>query len=270
MADLTLCLESCSSPLHSRTNAGGMMLWADPDWNGTGWVVVRVVDPKGSSALDTLHVRVTAMDDPPGPFDLVSPPADFVVADSAEALTFSWHASRNRDTANKDTIRYALCFGKEGAHQDTLSATTDTSFAWQGPGPTANGDYLWKVLAMDKARNAEWSASERKLRISIQSGVEERGRIPLKYGLSQNYPNPFNPSTGIGYALPEKGRVLIEIFSPMGRRIRTLVNRDMPAGEYAAVWDGADDSGRRAGSGIYVCRMTARRFSKSIKMTVMK
>jgi flagellar hook assembly protein FlgD len=56
----------------------------------------------------------------------------------------------------------------------------------------------------------------------------------------------------------------------MGKRIRTLVDMDRPAGEYTAVWDGADDAGRRVGSGIYVCRMTAGRFSKSIKMIVMK
>ena len=123
---------------------------------------------------------------------------------------------------------------------------------------------------MDKARNAVWSASERKLKVAIQSGLEDRTRIPSDYGLYQNYPNPFNPSTEIGYALPEKGRVRITIYSPTGKRIRTLVDRDRSAGEYAAVWDGADDSGRRVGSGIYVCRMTAGSFSKTVKMTIMK
>jgi flagellar hook assembly protein FlgD len=63
---------------------------------------------------------------------------------------------------------------------------------------------------------------------------------------------------------------VIEVFNPTGRKIRTLVEGDRPAGEYTVVWDGANDAGRRVGSGIYICRMTAGRFSKSMKMTVMK
>jgi hypothetical protein len=268
--DLTMHLESWSGPLHSRMDAGGICLWTDPDWNGLGWFVVKVFDPAGSSAMDTIRCTVTAVDDPPGPFDLVSPPADYSFADSTEELKFIWRTSQNRDAANGDTIRYMFCFGKEVANLCTLLPTADTSFVMPVLDRPANGDYRWKVLALDKGRNMVLSASERRLRVAIQSGVEDRGRIPLTFGLSQNYPNPFNPSTEIGYALPEKGRVRIEIYSPTGKRIRTLVDRDRQAGEYTAVWDGADDSGRRVGSGIYVCRMTAGSFSKTVKMTIMK
>jgi hypothetical protein len=268
MTDLTVRLESWSGTIHSRIDADGMRLWSDPDWNGTGWGVVGVSDPAGSSASDTVRCRVTPVDDPPGPFDLVSPSEDFDVVDSTEVTKFIWRTSRNRDAANGDTIRYAFCFGKEGGDLDTLSVTADTSLVWPGPDRPANGAYRWKVLAMDKARNVTWSASERKLRVSIQSGVEDGRRMPAEYGLSQNYPNPFNPATEISYSLAQKGRVRIEVYDPTGRKIRTLVDRDRPAGEYTVVWDGGDDSGRRVGSGIYVCRMTAGRFVKTIKMAV--
>jgi hypothetical protein len=267
-ADLSLSLESTSGAIHSRMDADGFRLWSDPDWNGTGWVVVGVSDPAGSSASDTVRCRVAAVDDPPGPFDLVSPPEDFDVVDSTEALKFIWRTSRNRDAANGDTILYALCFGKQGADLDTLSLEADTSFVWPGTDLPENGAYLWKVLAVDRAGNSEWSASERKLTVSIQSGVEDGKRMPAEYGLSQNYPNPFNPATEISYSLAQKGRVRIEVYDPTGRKIRTLVDRDRQAGEYTAVWDGADDSGRRVGSGIYVCRMTTGRFVKTIKMAV--
>jgi hypothetical protein len=267
---LTFESRGSAEHIHGSADIEGLRFWADPDWNGTGWWVVKVFDPAGSSAMDTIRCTVTAVDDPPGPFDLVSPADDFEAEGSTEALTFVWRTSQNRDATNGDTIRYAFCFGKEGADLDTLSRTADTSFVWPGPDMPANGGYRWKILAMDKAQNAEWSTSERKLKVAIQSGLEDRRRIPLEYGLSQNYPNPFNPSTEIGYALPEKGRVRIEIYSPTGKRIRMLVDRDCPAGEYTAVWDGADDSGRRVGSGIYVCRMTAGSFSKTVKMTMMK
>jgi hypothetical protein len=267
---LTMRLESFLGLIHSRLDSDGVRFWSDPDWNGYAWEVIEVSDPSGSSAADTVRLTVTAVDDPPGPFDLVSPPGGYVIGDSLEALPFIWRTSRNRDAAYGDTIRYAFCFGKEGADLDTLSLKADTSFAWAFSDVPDNGEYQWKVLALDKALNAEWSASERKLTVSIQSGVKDGKRMPTEYGLSRNYPNPFNPSTEIGYSLPERGRVRIEVYDPTGRKIRTLVDRDMPAGEYTVVWDGANDAGRRVGSGIYVCRMTAGRFTKSIKMTVMK
>jgi hypothetical protein len=104
---------------------------------------------------------------------------------------------------------------------------------------------------------------------TINTAVDDIMEIkPRESLLEQNYPNPFNPSTEISYTIPEKVRVRIEIYSPAGRKIRTLLDRDRPAGEYTAVWDGSDDSGRRVGSGIYVCRMSAGRFVKTIKMVV--
>jgi hypothetical protein len=270
MKNLTVRVESRSGRLHAEMDIAKICVWADPDWNGTGWAVIRVTDPEGSSSTDTVRIHVTPVDDPPDPFDLVSPPEDSEIADSTEALKFVWGASRNRDAANGDTIAYSFCFGRQGGNLDTLSVTADTSFVLPGTSFPGNGVYRWKVLARDRARNAVWSESERKLTVAVQSGITDRGRIPLKYDLSRNYPNPFNPSTEIVYALPERARVRIEIFTPVGKRIRTLADLDRPAGEYTIAWDGADDSGRKAGSGIYVCRMTAGRFSKAVKMMVVK
>jgi flagellar hook assembly protein FlgD len=51
----------------------------------------------------------------------------------------------------------------------------------------------------------------------------------------------------------------LEIFDLRGRRVRTL-SRQAPfaAGEHRVTWDGRDDSGRAAGSGVYLARARAR------------
>ncbi|MEO5617633.1 MAG: family 43 glycosylhydrolase [Candidatus Eisenbacteria bacterium] len=47
----------------------------------------------------------------------------------------------------------------------------------------------------------------------------------------------------------------LEVFDLLGRRVRTLADRRLPAGASVLVWDGRDDAGRRLGRGIYFARL---------------
>jgi hypothetical protein len=94
--------------------------------------------------------------------------------------------------------------------------------------------------------------------------------IPRTYGLSRNYPNPFNPETTIGYQMPETGTVRLVIYNTMGQVVRHLVEGDMPAGYHRAVWDGIDDAGNALGSGMYIVRMEAGRFTAMRKVMMMR
>ena len=78
---------------------------------------------------------------------------------------------------------------------------------------------------------------------------------PVEFALSQNYPNPFNPSTTVEYALPKNGRVRLTLYNLLGQRIRTLLDQDQKKGYHKVVWDGDNDRGLRASSGIYIYRL---------------
>jgi len=74
-----------------------------------------------------------------------------------------------------------------------------------------------------------------------------------RIALGQNHPNPFNPSTTIRFRLSEPGWVGLSIHDLAGRRVRTLRDGFEPgAGEHSVRWDGLDESGRPAASGIYL------------------
>ena len=75
------------------------------------------------------------------------------------------------------------------------------------------------------------------------------------FALYQNYPNPFNPSTTIEYRIPLSGQVKINIFNIQGRLIRTLSNSQQTTGTHKIIWDGKDNSGISAASGIYFCQI---------------
>ncbi|RMF10787.1 MAG: T9SS C-terminal target domain-containing protein, partial [Candidatus Neomarinimicrobiota bacterium] len=94
--------------------------------------------------------------------------------------------------------------------------------------------------------------------------------IPNTFTLYQNYPNPFNPTTTLRYDVPEDGLVQIVVFDLMGREVTELVNRQVPAGRYKAIWDGRNAEGAEVPAGMYFARMTAGEYSKVIKMVLMK
>jgi hypothetical protein len=78
------------------------------------------------------------------------------------------------------------------------------------------------------------------------------------FTLSQNHPNPFNGATSIRYGLTVPAFIELEVYSIDGRKIRTLVRGERSAGTYAAIWDGMDEAGMPAASGVYVCRLQAK------------
>jgi hypothetical protein len=71
---------------------------------------------------------------------------------------------------------------------------------------------------------------------------------PAVFSLEQNYPNPFNPSTTIGVNLPAAAHVSLTVKNALGADIATLMNTDLSAGRYQAVFDGS-----RYASGVYFC-----------------
>ncbi|MCK6618900.1 MAG: T9SS type A sorting domain-containing protein [Calditrichaceae bacterium] len=95
-------------------------------------------------------------------------------------------------------------------------------------------------------------------------------RIPTSMALRQNYPNPFNPSTTISYYLPQGAAVRLTVYNAAGQAVRTLLNRQQAAGEHTVVWDGRDDVGRAASSGVYLYRLEAGSQVASRKMLLVR
>lgn len=99
-----------------------------------------------------------------------------------------------------------------------------------------------------------------------RTGVEQREEMPSAFTLAQNYPNPFNPSTEIQYVVSEPGNVTLAVYNVLGQRVRVLRDGRCQAGSYTAEWDGLDERGLEAGSGIYVAVLTAGKTTVSRKM----
>ncbi|MBN1824880.1 MAG: S8 family serine peptidase [Candidatus Eisenbacteria bacterium] len=80
---------------------------------------------------------------------------------------------------------------------------------------------------------------------------------PASFRLHANAPNPFNPSTTIRFDLPASAQTRIAVYSVAGRLVRVLEDRFFRAGAHQTFWNGRDESGREAGSGVYLLRIDA-------------
>jgi len=64
--------------------------------------------------------------------------------------------------------------------------------------------------------------------------------------------------------------VRLEIFDVRGQLLRGLVNEVVPAGAHSVQWNGRDDAGNAAGSGVYFYRLEANGKSEARKMVILK
>jgi len=136
-------------------------------------------------------------------------------------------------------------------------------------------DTLWyamKRLSIAGNSLSGWNAMFRAQFVYyVATGIEEIAEeLPDSYTLKQNYPNPFNPTTKIEYSLPKSGNVKIVIYDILGKKIKTLVDQIEQKGSYSIIWNGEDDLGNKAASGIYFYRMEAGGYTAVKKLNLLK
>lgn len=120
----------------------------------------------------------------------------------------------------------------------------------------------------------EWGDSTQSVDLTSLVGIKAKPLTiitPDDYELSQNYPNPFNPTTNIEFKLPISKPISLKIYNTLGQEVRTLINNQNYApGAHSVQWDGRDNNGNPAASGVYVYQLIFGNFSKSKKMTLVR
>jgi WD40 repeat protein len=116
---------------------------------------------------------------------------------------------------------------------------------------------------------------------SLPYPVESKGKKFVTLGqikknrLLQNFPNPFNPETWIPFRLADESDVMIRIYTPTGKLVRSLSPGTMSAGDYSSQsqaihWDGHNDKGEAVSSGVYLYTIDTGDFSATRKMLIRK
>lgn len=170
------------------------------------------------------------------------------------------------DVVPHDKHDNILFLGTEmGCYKTTDGGTT--WFRWNDGMPEANiitemksyrtSQNQFYVIASSYGRGF-WKRAEPTL-------LGEASFIPENFKLYQNYPNPFNPTTIITYDISVPGFVSLKLYDVTGKKINTLVNEQMDAGEYIYELNAEGLS-----SGVYFYTLTASTFKETKRMLLLK
>ena len=149
------------------------------------------------------------------------------------------------------------------------------------PGDGGNSVLVLRMLALDDRRMpplASGLVDEEGVRL-ISRWIDALGEptavsgpppAPGTPSLLSGHPNPFNASAAITWSLAREGPVDLAVHDVSGRRVRTLVSSRLGAGDHQARWDGRDDGGAPAASGVYLVRMRSGADSRALKLTLLR
>ena len=114
------------------------------------------------------------------------------------------------------------------------------------------GTYRYRLRQVDFDGSVDYSGE-----------IEVAVAMPQQFVLAHSYPNPFSlashTNTTIKFELTnaEPLRVELRIYDILGREIRRLVDDTRRGGFYEVRWDGRQENGQRAATGIYLYELRA-------------
>ncbi|MEW5766312.1 MAG: right-handed parallel beta-helix repeat-containing protein [bacterium] len=189
---------------------------------------------------------------------------------STEAASYA-DANGNGTVNASDVLVIGLNWGK--THNPNAAPNRSPQFD-----PAYYAEHLEAFRAMYQAiKNSPHTEGNQAIKEFLAHIITQgvAAQIPARSSLSQNYPNPFNPETWLPFALSTDTRVNINIYNLSGQLIRTLDLGKLSAGTYvdkerAAYWDGRDNSGQEAASGIYLYQLVTKDVVSTRKMIVLK
>jgi len=159
----------------------------------------------------------------------------------------------------------------DGACDIVVAGWDRNLYAWRYPGTFDQNGAAWPMFHHD---NWHTGLATFPILTAVDSIPDPAPSAvpPARASLDQNRPNPFNPSTVIGYSVSAAGpvEVRLRVFTVAGRLTRTLVSRRVEPGYHEARWDGRDDRGLPAASGIYVYRAEIGRTAFTRKMALLR
>jgi len=153
---------------------------------------------------------------------------------------------------------------RSGSSADNIVGNYPGTLAVEGPGALADfvgeataGDWTLRisdVVGSDTGTLNGWG-----LNLVLPTDLTAAPETPRAAArLLPNRPNPFNPRTEIRFELVRDGAPRLAVYDVRGQLVRQLLaGGPLAAGPHAVVWDGRDDAGREAPSGLYLARLVA-------------
>lgn len=107
---------------------------------------------------------------------------------------------------------------------------------------------------------------------NVLTGIDDAA-VPTKLApvaIRSVYPNPFNPTVAIDFGVERQTDVSVTIYDVRGKLIRDIASGTRNPGPHREVWNGVDNNGRRAASGVYFVEVRSHTISDRRKVVLLK
>jgi len=89
---------------------------------------------------------------------------------------------------------------------------------------------------------------------------------PPDIKVNQAFPNPFNPVTTVKISIDLPQQLTVRVFDITGRRLKTLIDSHLSAGEYTIAWDGTNRNNLPVASGVYFLQIKSHELNSIQKL----
>jgi hypothetical protein len=212
-----------------------------------------------------------------GKTTLLSPVFNLAGGTSATFSYWRWYTDNLGNNPNEDY--WTVDVTSDGTNWVHLEHTTDSSNAWEQHTfqleqyVPLTGHVQVRFIADDEINNSLLEAAVDDISlnavISPPTGVAPQA-ASLQCGLIGSRPNPLRAHSDIVFRLAAAQRARIELFDLGGRKLRTVLDQFLPAGEHAVRFDGLSGTGTPLASGIYFLRMETPGLRQVKQVTVLR
>lgn len=172
------------------------------------------------------------------------------------AGVINWSVAEEHDHLGFNVYRETEGGARVIIHEGLLTGNTDYSI--RDEDAPAGGAKYW-LQEVDRSGKSHWIGS-------IDLAPASAG--PALVALGAARPNPFNQSTSVQFSLGSSRQVNVSVYDVQGRRVSTLVDGIVDAGDHTATWNGRTDDGGSATSGFYFVKLQTAGQVKVVKVVL--
>ena len=162
----------------------------------------------------------------------------------------------------------------DGGAFEKLNATLVAVRSFTDPAPPASGSTCYVVKAVDtvllEGAPSDPACLPAGVALAAGQGTQGAEIATWRGALLGAAPNPFNPETAVSFRLPESRQVFLAVYAASGRRVATLVDAALGAGEHSVRWRGRSDDGSAVASGVYFVVLRAGDIQERHKLVLLK
>jgi aminopeptidase N len=181
---------------------------------------------------------------------------DYFKADTiTNGVALSWSVLDSYDVAGFNLYRRPANAKTPPAKINAELITGESPYRYEDKSLTPGVLYAYTLEALDVGGTTETFGP---------ATAEAGAAVPTEFALAQNAPNPAYGNTTFRFALPEATKAELSIYDLTGRKVATVVNGRLDAGEYAVDYE------LRLTPGVYVYRLTTETESAAKKLILIR